>query len=152
MASLGPLGHLPASGSVTVVVVGVPLYYLMSSWPIGVRIAVALGFTLVSVWVHAVGDRMLNTKDSRTLVWDELAGFLFAVILLSEFTFVLAVLAVLIERVLDIVKVPPANWIERSLPGGWGVVGDDVVAGVYTSAVMTILVYWSPAWAGLAGR
>jgi phosphatidylglycerophosphatase A len=95
---------------------------------------------------------MLNTKDSRTLVWDELAGFLFAVILLSEFTFVLAVLAVLIERVLDIVKVPPANWIERSLPGGWGVVGDDVVAGVYTSAVMTILVYWSPAWAGLAGR
>jgi phosphatidylglycerophosphatase A len=147
VGSIGPLGHLPASGTVTVAVVGVPLFRLMHSWPRLTYALVTCVFIALSIWIHHVGDRILGEKDSRKLVWDELAGFLVAVAFVP-FTWQLALLALLFERVLDIVKVPPANWIERSWPGGWGVVGDDLVAGLYTCAILHTLIRLTPTWLG----
>lgn len=149
IGSIGPLGHLPASGTVTVGVVGLPLYFVMHSWSLPIRLAVTILFTAAAVGLHEKGDRILQTKDSRRLVWDELAGFFIAVVMLSEFTWRLAVLAFLLERALDITKVPPAHWIEKHWPGGWGVVGDDVVAGLYTGAVLLLLVHYAPRMVGL---
>ena len=146
---MGPLGHLPASGTVTVGVVGVPLYFVMHSWSLPIRLAVTILFAAAAVGLHEKGDRILQTKDSRQLVWDELAGFLIAVVMLSEFTWPLAALAFVLERALDITKAPPAHWIEKHWPGGWGVVGDDVVAGLYTGAALLLLVHFAPRIVGL---
>ncbi len=150
VGSLGPLGHLPASGTVTVAVVGIPLYYLMHDWS-RTTFAVVVGVvTLASVWIHEVGDRWLGEKDSRKLVWDEVVGYLFAIGLLHTFSWPLALVAFLIERAIDIVKVPPARWIERCWPGGWGVVGDDVVAGLYTCAILQALQALAPGLLGVS--
>lgn len=148
IGSIGPLGHFPASGTVTVAVLGPPLFALMHGWPWGAYAGATLAFSAVAVWIHAVGDRILGEPDSRRLVWDEVAGFLFAVAFVP-FTWQLAVLAVVVERTLDIVKVPPANWVEKRCPGGWGVVGDDVVAGLYTCGIMHLITYAAPSWVGL---
>ena len=145
--SIGPLGHAPASGTVTVAVVGIPLYYLAHTWPGWAYAIVVAVFSLASVWLHQQGDRLLGVKDSRKLVWDEIAGYLVAVAFLP-FSWWLVLLSFLIERTLDIVKVPPANWIERRWPGGWGVVGDDIVAGLYALAILHILVRLFPSLAG----
>jgi phosphatidylglycerophosphatase A len=150
IGSIGPLGHLPASGTVTVALLGPPIFWVMHEWPWLAACVVTLVFTLASVWLHTIGDRILGEKDSRKLVWDELAGFLFAILFLP-FTPHLAVLAVAIERALDIAKAPPAKWIENHWPRGWGVVGDDVVAGIYTFIVLHGLVHLAPNWVGLAG-
>ena len=149
IGSIGPLGHLPASGTATVAVIGVPLFWLMHGWPFWTYTGVTLSFTAVAVWLHTLGDRILGEKDSRRLVWDELAGFLFAVALVP-FTWRLAVLAFLLERVIDILKVPPANWIERHWPGGFGVVGDDVVAGLYTRGLLHAAISFAPSLVGLS--
>jgi phosphatidylglycerophosphatase A len=138
VGSLGPLGHLPASGTITVAVAGIPLFWLMRDISYPIRIVIALAFALVSVFVHQYGDQVLSAKDSRTLVWDEIAGYLVATMLLP-FSWTFAIAAFVIERVLDIAKAPPANWVEKHWPGGWGVVGDDVVAGLYTCALIWIV-------------
>lgn len=148
IASIGPLGYLPASGTVTVAVIGVPLFAWMHSWSRLSYTVVTLGVTFTAVWLHDWGDRLLGEKDSRKLVWDEVAGFLIAVAFLP-FTWPLAVVAFFAERLIDIIKVPPARWIERRWPGGWGVVGDDVVAGIYTSALLQILIRVAPGVVGL---
>ena len=139
VGSIGPLGYAPASGTVTVALVGVPLYLLMQhflSTPLYVAFVVALA--LVSVWVHQVGDRILGEKDSRKLVLDELVGFMVAMTAVHP-VWPLIALGFCLERALDIAKVFPANIVERKAPGGWGVVGDDVVAGLYTLAVLHLL-------------
>jgi phosphatidylglycerophosphatase A len=141
---------MPASGSVTVAVVGIPLYYLMSNWPAPLHALFLMFFTFASVWLHTVGDRLLGEKDSRKLVWDELVGFLIAVALVGAFTWPIALVAFVIERAIDIIKVPPAGWIERRWPGGWGVVGDDVVAGVYTCAILQVATLVAPELLGLS--
>ena len=134
--SIGPLGHLPASGTVAVAVAGIPLAWLMRSHLPGWGYwLVCAAFTLAAVWLHDVGDRLLGEKDSRKLVWDELAGF-FVAVGLMPWTWGFVVLGFLLERAIDIVKVPPANLIEKRWSGGWGVVGDDVVAGFYTMLIL----------------
>jgi phosphatidylglycerophosphatase A len=149
IGSLGPLGHAPASGTVAVAVVGVPLYLVMQALlPVWAYVAVTIAFALFSVWLHDVGDRLLGEKDSRKLVLDELAGFFVAMIGVPP-TWPLVLGGFLLERVLDIVKVPPANWIERYWPGGWGVVGDDLVAGLYALIFLQAAIRWLPAWVGL---
>ncbi|MHC4696007.1 MAG: phosphatidylglycerophosphatase A family protein [Planctomycetota bacterium] len=148
--SIGPLGHLPASGTVTVAVVGIPLYFLMDTWSWPIYLIVTVCFTGASIWLHEVGDRLMGTKDSGQLVWDELVGFMIAVAFVP-LTWQLTVLAFFLERVIDIVKVPPANYVERRWPGGWGVVGDDVVAGLYTCALLHLIIWYKPlaVWVGL---
>lgn len=139
---------MPASGTVTVAVVGIPAFWLLSRQSITVQIAVAVVFTLASIWLHHVGDKLLGEKDSRKLVWDEIAGFLVAIIAVP-FTWQLALAAFLIERALDIAKVPPANWIEKKWPGGLGVAGDDIVAGLYTLAALHALIRFAPSLMGV---
>jgi phosphatidylglycerophosphatase A len=146
VGSIGPLGHLPGSGSLTVGVIGIPIYSMCSGLSRPIFLAMAAALTVVSIIIHDVGDRILGTKDSPTLVWDELAGFFIAVYALP-FTLPLAILAFVLERGLDIAKIPPANWIERHWPGGLGVVGDDVVAGLYSCAALHCLIHFFPSLA-----
>lgn len=145
IGSFGPIGYLPASGSVAVAVIGIPLFAWMSTWSTEAYAVTTVTLVLIAVWIHHVGDRYLGEKDSRILVWDELAGFAVAVFGLP-FTWPMAIAAFVIERTLDILKVPPANWIERRVPGGWGVVGDDLIAGFYTLFLLRILGFWFPTW------
>jgi len=147
--SIGPLGHLPASGTCTVVAVGVPVFYASSEMAPLAYAGLVVVFSLASVWLHGRGDELLGEKDSRKLVWDELAGFLVAVAFLPVFTWQLAVAAVILERFFDVTKFPPANWVERRAPGGWGVVGDDLVAGVYTCVLLHLGRYYLPGPLGL---
>ena len=60
----------------------------------------------------------------------------------------LAAMALILERMFDILKIPPADWVEQRLPGGWGVVGDDVVAGLYTCLILHVALRFFP---GLGG-
>ncbi len=150
VGSLGPLGHLPASGTVAVAVVGIPLaWWMRGQMEVGGYLAVWVAFTAIAVWVHQVGDRILGEKDSRKLVLDELSGFWLAVLLVPV-TWQMFMIAFFVERAVDIMKVPPANIIERKVPGGMGVVFDDVMAGIYTLLIMLAVERFVPAhvWGG----
>ena len=61
----------------------------------------------------------------------------------------LVVAAFLLERGIDILKVWPANGLEKRVKGGWGVVLDDVVAGIYACVLLHLACRWFPTWLGL---
>ena len=74
-------------------------------------------------------------RDPGTFVLDEVAGYWLAMLLLpldagpNRVMLAMAIQFVLF-RVVDIVKPPPANQVQR-LPHGWGIVADDLIAGLY---------------------
>lgn len=150
IGSMGPLGHAPASGTVTVAVVGIPLYLLLHTLDPLWYVAVTVVITLASVAIHAAGDRILGEKDSRKLVWDEIVGYLIAMTAVPM-TWQLVAFGFFAERFIDIAKVFPANVVERKVPGGWGVVGDDVIAGLWTLGLCHLLIHFMPAWVGCVG-
>lgn len=154
VASLAYLGFVPvASGTVAVAVVGIPLHLLLvADWGLDlgwqVYAVVCVVLTLVAVWLATHADRILGEKDSRKSVIDEIPGYLIALIGLP-ITWQIVLAAFLLERAIDIAKVPPADIIERRVPGGWGVVLDDVVAGLYTLGLLHIGVWVVPSWLGV---
>lgn len=150
VGSIGPIGRAPASGTVCVGLVGIPLVWLMQTYlpALWMYVGATCVLTLVSVAIHQVGDRILGAKDSRLLVWDELVGFAIAMTLVP-WTWQLVLAGFLLERAIDIAKIFPANWVERRVPGGWGVVGDDVMAGLYTLGLLHLACGYLPGWVGL---
>ena len=149
IGSLGPIGYVPASGTVAVALAGIPLYLLMHRLRIEWYIGLTALLAAVSIIIHQAGDRILGEKDSRRLVWDELVGFAVAMTAVPP-TWPLITLGFVLERAIDIAKVPPADIVERRLPGGWGVVGDDVVAGLYTLGLLHLGCHLIPGVLGLA--
>ena len=73
-------------------------------------------------------------KDPRQVVVDEGVGFLFAVAFLPPSAGTV-IAGFFVFRAFDIVKPPPARQLE-ALPRGWGIVADDVVAGLYSNLVI----------------
>jgi phosphatidylglycerophosphatase A len=89
-----------------------------------------------AVWAAGRAEETLGGHDHSAIVIDEVAGMVVAGVLLPG-TWAAAVLAFVLFRLFDVVKPYPANLIDGRVEGGLGVVGDDLVAGLY---------------AGLAGR
>jgi phosphatidylglycerophosphatase A len=99
--------------------------------------AAAVIVTLVGVWSAGVVARTSGLKDPQLIVIDEVAGVLFA-LAAAPATTRGTVAAVIFFRLFDITKPFPARRAEK-LPGGWGIVLDDVVAGIQAAVVVAIL-------------
>jgi len=91
------------------------------------------------VWSSGVAERIFGRTDPGHIVIDEVAGMLVTVFLLPV-SWTGALVGLLSFRVFDIVKPFPARRAER-LPGGWGVMTDDLVAGVYAHLSLHLIVW-----------
>ena len=115
------------------------LFFLVSP-PLGV-----VGWLVVLLFAFAVGVYTADKaapewgEDPGQVVVDEGVGFLFTVSLLPTDIWTVIV-AFFVFRVLDIIKPPPARQLE-ALPGGWGIVVDDVVAGIYGNLLIRLLFF-----------
>ncbi len=89
----------------------------------------------VGVWSAGVMERAVGTRDPRCVVIDEVCGFGVTMALVPEPAWWTVVLGFVLFRVFDVLKPQPARALER-LPGGAGVVADDVMAGLYANLVL----------------
>lgn len=111
------------------------------TWPELYLPLVLASIALVSVGCAAAGrwaERRYGRKDPGAFVADEVAGYLVAAAWLSAPGWEHLIAAFLVFRLFDITKPPPARRLEN-LPGGWGIVVDDLVAGVYALLLLAVL-------------
>jgi phosphatidylglycerophosphatase A len=113
-----------------------PLWLLVRrGGPIAV-VATACAITGIGIWASNVVVRDSGEKDPQRIVIDEVAGVLFALAAATDTPRALA--AVVLFRVFDITKPFPARRAEK-LPEGWGVMMDDVVAGLLAAAMLLLI-------------
>jgi phosphatidylglycerophosphatase A len=121
------------------------LYRLAGTW--GVASGAAF-FALSGIWAAGVAERRFGEKDPGPVVVDEIAGQMVTLIALPPSARLLLIGFVLF-RVLDVVKPWPAHRLEE-LPGGSGIMADDLMVGLYGNLVLHGLAHWRPEWVGLA--
>ena len=93
-----------------------------------------IGVLLMSVAISDYAQELFGVKDDPRIVIDEFVGFWFAMAFLPH-AWPVIIAAFILFRVFDVFKLP---WIRRlqNLPGGWGVVMDDVAAGILTNLLL----------------
>ena len=96
-------------------------------------------FVLVvfSIVVSSLYEQEFQRHDAKEVVIDEVAGFAVAMLWLP-ITWQSFVAAFVLFRFFDILKPPPIRQVDQKVPGGLGVVADDVLAGAFTN----LLLHW----------
>jgi phosphatidylglycerophosphatase A len=134
IATLGFIGYLPIAPG-TFGTFAALLFFAFLKPSIPVHISLIILVTALGVIASSMAEKMLNEKDSSHIVIDEFAGYALSVLLLPH-TLSSLVVSFLLFRFFDILKPLPIRWIERTLPGGFGIMADDLVAGIYTNVVI----------------
>ncbi|MDX1570031.1 MAG: phosphatidylglycerophosphatase A [Xanthomonadales bacterium] len=105
-------------------------------------VLVCVVFSTLCVGLGSYAEQRFGRKDASEVVADETAGVclpLFVAVGLGAAMTDL-VLAFVLFRIFDISKPPPMRHLER-IPGGWGVLIDDLMAGIYAAGVLALVLH-----------
>lgn len=145
VSTAGYVGFLPVApgtwGSAVGLLILLPLRWHGSEMAEAVTM---LALLAVGIWSAGVTGREMGDEDPGPVVIDEVLGMLMTLALLPvSLTGVLV--GFLLFRLFDVVKPYPAGRLEH-LPGGYGIMLDDAMAGVYAYLVLRFCMWWMPAW------
>ncbi|PKM99350.1 MAG: phosphatidylglycerophosphatase A [Elusimicrobia bacterium HGW-Elusimicrobia-2] len=130
----------PGEGTIGTLV-GVVIFVLWPDsrlYPNGFWLLLILGLTL-GVYVAGKAEEIFAQKDCPRIVIDEIMGFLIAAAFLPK-TFWMIFSAFILFRIFDGLKPGPVRFAEK-FSGGWGIMGDDIVAGIFANIIMQIVVF-----------
>jgi len=139
----GFAGLVPAAPGTAGSVVGlVLLMFVRTTRNDWIELLVLLIVVTVGIWSANLAERHYRREDPGEIVIDEVAGMMLTLLWIPSGwgTFAIGFLAF---RFFDIVKPFPARLAER-LPRGWGVMADDLVAGLYGYACVRSLLWLLP--------
>lgn len=118
----------------------IPFYLLLSYLtPAAYAIAVIIAFFL-GVWATENATRAIGIDDHGGLVWDEFVG-MWITLFLAPPGWVWILTAFILFRLFDIIKPWPIRPIDQRLHGGWGIMLDDVIAGIFAWIVLQLIYY-----------
>jgi len=118
--------------------VAIPLYYLIHSFSLIHYSLVLLLAIVMGIWICDVTERDMGIHDYSGIVWDEICGFGLT-LLAAPKGWLWIVVGFFLFRLFDIVKPWPIAWMDRKLPGGFGIMVDDLMAAVYAWLVLHII-------------
>ena len=132
LASMFGVGKTPGMPGTAACLVALPIFAVIRDQALFAVVAVAV--TIIAFIVCTPAEKIFGGKDPKIIVIDDFAGMLLT-FLFIPFSVKLLVIGFFLFRMLDMLKVFPANLAEE-LPGAGGIVGDDVVAGILANIVL----------------
>ena len=132
ITTLFGVGYLPFASGTWACIVAVPIFLFVKNkiyFLIFTIVALILSYSFSS---HA--ERLFGQKDCKKIVIDDFSGMLVS-FLFIPYDFKFLIIGFFLFRALDCVKIPPADMLEK-YKGAKGIVGDDVVAGLYTNLIL----------------
>ena len=129
----GPTGTYGTLGAVVV-------YWLVHGIPALHYILAVVVFIFVASFFSQLHENFSSLHDDGSIVIDEVAGFLVTMGLVP-FSWQHVLLGFILFRLFDILKPFPIRLIDQKLKGGWGVVLDDVLAGVFANLILHGIIY-----------
>jgi phosphatidylglycerophosphatase A len=135
------VGYLPVMPGTYGSLVGLGIALLLSRTVAGLLVAIGV-VTFAGIWAGSRTEELAGRKDPGKVVVDEVAGQMIATLPLAVFaqwSIVAVMVSFVLFRFFDIVKPYPANRLQ-GLKGGFGIMFDDLVAGVYAALFVLIFI------------
>lgn len=117
-------------------------------------IPVYLAFIQADIWIYSVltilvcvfgiricddAAKQLGEHDFGGIVWDEVAGYL-VTMWLVPFSWYAVLIGFVLFRIFDILKPWPIKWVDKKVEGGFGIMLDDVLAGIFSAVLLYFIV------------
>lgn len=131
-------GAMPFAPGTFGTLLAIPFYLLMRPLPLVPYILFVIGFFIFSSWICERVSREIHEHDHPGMCIDEFAGFFVTMINAPHGCFWI-VLGFLLFRLFDIWKPWPIRFIDKKIHGGFGMVLDDIVAGIFAMLIIQII-------------
>jgi phosphatidylglycerophosphatase A len=135
------VGYSPVAPGTLGTLIAIPVYYFLSNILSPIYEITLIGFFFFAVWVSENAETFFGKKDDLRIVIDEMMGFLITMLWVPK-TILFIILGFFLFRFFDILKPFPIRHLEKRLKGGFGVVLDDVIAGVYANIILHIISFY----------
>jgi phosphatidylglycerophosphatase A len=132
------VGYSPIAPGTLGTLIAIPIYFFLSNIPSPLYEITLVGFFFLSVWISENAETFFRKKDDQRIVIDEIVGFLVTMLWVQK-TIRFVIIGFLLFRFFDILKPFPIRRLEKKLKGGYGVVLDDVMAGVYANITLQVI-------------
>ena len=134
----GLVGFMPGTmGSLA----AIPLVWGMSFLPLWAYLLLTLLSVVVGISICQKVSDDLGVHDHGAIVWDEIAGMMI-VFIAVPITWHSLLIGFILFRIFDILKPWPISFLDKSVHGGWGIMVDDVVAGLFSLALLHAIYYF----------
>lgn len=134
-------GCSPKAPGTAGTLMAVPLCLALSVLPATYYLMVVVLAFVAGIWICDRTAKTLGVHDHGGIVWDEFVGFWITMFLLP-ISWISVLLGFVLFRLFDIWKPWPIGWLDRKVSGGFGIMLDDVVAGIYAAILMQMAWYW----------
>jgi phosphatidylglycerophosphatase A len=131
------VGYLPASGTFSTLV-SFPIVLLMSKLSFIYQTIIVFILVLLGIFFSSYAEKVFNKKDDSRIVIDEFVGFLVACMGVKISDISVLLVSFLLFRIFDIFKFGMISKLQK-LPGGVGIMIDDIVAGIITNFFVRII-------------
>jgi len=142
IARVGPCGLSPVAPGTVGSLAGVLLFWFLGPQPFGIHVGAIVTLFGLGTWACHVEEQRLHAHDLGEFVIDEVVG-VWITLLVAPWTWKGFLVAFLLFRVFDILKPFPIRSLDLKVPGGFGVMVDDVLAGVYGAVALVLLLKWT---------
>ena len=131
-------GFSPKAPGTVATLVAIPFHLVFVNFPPWLHgTIISLAFIL-GIWICGKTADYLGVHDHEGIVWDELVGYWVTMFLLPANWFWI-ILGFIVFRILDILKPWPIKLIDSKIPGGAGIMLDDLAAGIMGAAFLNAL-------------
>jgi len=113
----------------------IPLWWLLAQLPLNSYLVLVFIAALAGVFICGRAADRLGVHDHGGIVWDEFVGFWIAMATLPV-TWSSLLFGFVLFRLFDILKPWPISWLDKKVSGGFGIMIDDVIAGLAAAAVI----------------
>ncbi|MDJ0805533.1 MAG: phosphatidylglycerophosphatase A [Gammaproteobacteria bacterium] len=131
-------GRLPVAPGTYGTLVAVPIYLLLEPLPLLSYLITLLVAFVAGIWLCEQTSRDLGVHDHGGIVWDEIVGYLLTMAFAPAGWWWL-IIGFMLFRLFDILKPWPIRTIDRQVRGGFGIMLDDLLAGIYALLVMSLI-------------
>lgn len=119
-------------------IAAIPLWWLLAQLPLASYLIVVLVSAIIGIYICGAAAKTLGAHDHGGIVWDEFVGFWIAMAALPV-TWTSLILGFVLFRFFDIVKPWPISWLDKKVSGGFGIMIDDVIAGLAAAGIIALL-------------
>ncbi|MEC4727914.1 phosphatidylglycerophosphatase A [Shewanella sp. D64] len=119
----------------------IPVYIMMTPLSLQWYLGLTLLSVVVGFYICGKAAKDMGVHDHGAIVWDELAGLLITMIA-APAGWIWVVVGFVLFRFFDILKPWPIRWLDAKVKGGFGIMIDDVLAGLFALACLQALAYF----------